>query len=86
LSDAPANPHQDPRRGARRMIAYDDQLDISVFLTEHDRVFVHDGHAMNTWTVADPKEELRDWLPPGQYALAMDALSRMTGGPDGMAA
>jgi hypothetical protein len=60
------------------MIAYDDRLDISVFLSEHDRVFVYDGHAMSTWTVADPKEELRDWLPPGQYALAMDALSRYT--------
>ena len=58
------------------MIAYDDRLDVSVFLTDHDRVFVHDGHTMNTRTLADPKEELHDWLPPGQYALAMDALSR----------
>ena len=58
------------------MIAYDDRLDVSVFLTDHDRVFVHDGHTMSTWTLGDPKEELHDWLPPGQYALAMDALSR----------
>ena len=58
------------------MIAYDDRLDVSVFLTDHDRVFVHDGHTMNTRTLADPKQELRDWLPPGQYAVAMDALSR----------
>ena len=58
------------------MIAYDDRLDVSVFLTDHDRVFVHDGHTMNTQTLADPKEELRDRLPPGQYAVAMDALSR----------
>jgi hypothetical protein len=58
------------------MIAYDDRLDVSVFLTDHDHVFVHDGHTMNTCTLADPTEELRDWLPPGQYALAMHALSR----------
>jgi hypothetical protein len=58
------------------MIAYDDRLDVSVFLTDRDRVFVHDGRTMNNWTLADPKEELRDWLPPGQYALAMQALSR----------
>jgi hypothetical protein len=58
------------------MIAYDDRLDVSVFLTDHDRVFVHDGHTMNTRTLTDPNQELRDLLPPGQYALAMDALSR----------
>lgn len=58
------------------MIAYDDRLDVAVFLTDRDRVFVHDGHAMNNWTLTDPKEELRDWLPPAQYELAMDALSR----------
>ena len=58
------------------MIAYDEQLDISVFLTERDRVFVHDGHTMSDSTLTDPKEELRDWLPPSQYDLAMDALSR----------
>ena len=58
------------------MIAYDDRLDVSVFLTDHGRVFVHDGHAMSTWTLADPREELRDWLPPAQYELAMSTLSR----------
>ena len=69
--------HQDPRSDSTcRMIAYDEQLDVPVFLTERDRVFVHDGHTMSNWTLADPKAELRDWLPPGQYDLAMDALSR----------
>jgi hypothetical protein len=58
------------------MIAYDDRLDVSVFLTDSDRVFVHDGHTMKTWTLSDPKEELRDWLSPAQYELAMAALSR----------
>jgi hypothetical protein len=69
--------HQDPRSDAScRMIAYDEQLDVSAFLTERDRVFVHDGQTMSNWTLANPKEELRDWLPPVHYDLAMDALSR----------
>jgi hypothetical protein len=77
LSETVASPHQDPWRDITcRLIAYDDRLDVSVFLTDHDRVFVHDGHAMHTRTLADPKDELRDWLPPGQYALAMHALTR----------
>ena len=64
MSETLDNAHHDPRRGgACRMIAYDDRLDVSVFLTERGRVFVHDGHTMNTWTLADPREELRDWLP-----------------------
>jgi hypothetical protein len=58
------------------VIAYDDRLDVSVFLTDHGRVFVHDGHTMNNRTLADPAKELRDWLPPSQYTLAMDALNR----------
>ena len=58
------------------MIAYDEGLDISVFLTDRDRVFVHDGRTMRNSTLADPKVELRDWLPPSQYDLAMNALSR----------
>lgn len=77
MSETPADPHQDPRRNVTcRIIAYDDRLDVSVFLTDRDRVFVHDGHTMSTLTLADPKEELRDWLPPAQYELAMYALSR----------
>ena len=77
MSETPANPHQDPQRNVTcRIIAYDDRLDVSVFVTDRDRVFVHDGQTMNTLTLADPKEELRDWLPPAQYELAMDALSR----------
>jgi hypothetical protein len=65
LSETLANPHRDPRRNiACRLIAYDDRRDVSVFLTDHDRVFVHDGHTMNTRTLTEPKEELRDWLPP----------------------
>ena len=77
MSETPADPHQDPRRNVTcRIIAYDDRLDVSVFLTDRDRVFVHDGRTMNNWTLADPKVELRDWLPPAEYELAMDALSR----------
>lgn len=76
MSETRAN-HQDPRRNVTcRLIAYDDRRDVSVFLTDRDRVFVHDGPTMNNWTLTNPKDELRDWLPPGQYALARDALSR----------
>jgi hypothetical protein len=77
LSETLANPGHDPRKnGTWRMIAYDDRLDVSVFLTDHDRVLVRDGQTMRTWTLVDPELELHDWLPPGQYALAMHALSR----------
>lgn len=58
------------------MIAYDDQLDVTIFLTKDERVIVHDGRTMNTWTLADPAKELHDWLLPGQYALAMSVLGR----------
>ena len=77
MSETLANPRQDPRRnGAWRMIAYDDRLDVSVFLTDRDQVVVRDGQRTLTWTLVDPELELRDWLPPGQYDLAMHALSR----------
>ena len=77
MSETLADHHQDPRRNVTcRLIAYDEGRDVSVFLTDRDRVFVHDGRTMRNWTLADPKVELRDWLPPGQYDLAMNALSR----------
>ena len=59
-----------------RVITYDDQRDVTVFLTNDERVIVHDGQTMKTWTLADPAKELHDWLPPGQYALAMSVLGR----------
>lgn len=77
LSESLADAQQNPRSGiSGRVIAYDDQLDVTVFLTNDERVIVHDGHTMNTWTLADPARELHDWLPPDQYAQAMSALGR----------
>ena len=77
MSEAVTNRPYHPRTDAScRMIAYDERLDVSVFLTDHGRVIVHDGHAMSSWTVAEPEQDLRDWLPPGQYDLAMSALRR----------
>ena len=76
LSETPTDHHQDPRRNVTcRLIAYDEGRDVSVFLTDRDRVFVHDGRTMRNWTLADPKVELRDWPPTGQYDLAMNALT-----------
>jgi hypothetical protein len=77
LSESLADTQWRPRSGiARRVIAYNDQLDVTVFLTNDERVIVHDGQTMNTWTLTDPAKELHDLLPPGHYALAMSALGR----------
>jgi hypothetical protein len=77
LSESLADAQQNPRSAiSGRVIAYDDQLDVTVFLTNDERVIVHDGHTMNTWTLADPASELHDCLPPGQYTQAMSALGR----------
>ena len=71
------------RRVDGRMIAYDDRLDVSVFLTDDDRVVVYDGRTQRVWTVSEPEQELHDWLPPGQYALAISVLRRFAVVPDG---
>ena len=77
MSESLADAQQNPRSGIPgRVIAYDDELDVTVFLNNDERVIVHDGHTMSTWTLADPAKELHDWLPPGQYALVMSALGR----------
>ena len=77
MSESLADAQQNRRSGIPdRVIAYDDKLDVTVLLTNDERVIVHDGHTMSTWTLADPAKELHDWLPPGEYALAMSALGR----------
>jgi hypothetical protein len=77
LSEGLADAQQNPRSDIPgRVIAYDDKLDVTVFLAYDERVIVHDGHTANIWTLADPAKELHDWLPPGEYALAMSALGR----------
>jgi hypothetical protein len=64
------------------MIAYDDRLDVSVFLTDDERVVVYDGRTRNAWALSEPEQELQDWLPPGQYALAINVLRRFAVVPD----
>jgi hypothetical protein len=77
MSEAVTNTEQALRADSSwRLIAYDEHLDVSVFLSDHGRVIVHDGRAMSSWTVAEPELDLRDWLPPGQFDLAMRALRR----------
>jgi len=77
VSEAVTNLQYHPRTDSScRMIAYDERRDVSVFVTDHGRVIVHDGHAMSSRTVAEPERDLRDWLPPGQYDLAISAIKR----------
>ncbi len=55
-------------------IAYDESGDVTVFLTDDERVIVHDGKRMKYWVLDDPEEQLRGWLGPAEYYEAVDAL------------
>ena len=61
---------------SRRLIAYDEHRDVSVFLSADGQVIVNDGQSRRSWISTDVERDLRDWLPPGQYELAMNALRR----------
>ena len=47
--------------------------DLTVYLTDDERVLVHDSNKLRYWEVDDAQEELRD-LTGGAYQDAMDAL------------
>jgi phage I-like protein len=55
-------------------IAANERNDVRVFLTDDERVIVHDGENLKHWVVEDPVEELHAWLDDDQYVAALRAL------------
>lgn len=47
--------------------------DVSVYVTDDERVIVHDEFKLDHWEVDNPAEELREFLEPGAYVDAMEA-------------
>lgn len=48
--------------------------DLTVYLTDDERVLVHDAFRTKYWQAHDPQEELRNLLEGGAYQGAMAAL------------
>lgn len=48
--------------------------DLDVYLTDDERVILHDKFRLKHWVLQDPSEDLREQLEPGAYADAMNAL------------
>ena len=55
-------------------IAHDEAAEATVYLTDDERVIVHDGKNGRHWEIEDPAEELREWLNDAAYCDAMGAL------------
>jgi hypothetical protein len=56
-------------------IAYDERQDITVYLTEDERLIVHDAGKLRYEVVEDPAD-LRGWLDDDSYVQALDALGQ----------
>ena len=48
--------------------------DVTVYLTDDERVLTHNARDSSYWECDDPEEELRDQLSDGSYAEALHAL------------
>jgi hypothetical protein len=60
--------------GAR--IASHESRDVDVYLTDDERVIVHDIKRGDYWEIEDPGEELRNWLDDESYFEAMGRLGQ----------
>jgi post-segregation antitoxin (ccd killing protein) len=77
LTDDEERPYQGRLTGTE--IAYDERNDIAVYLTDDERVIVHDGQKEKLHDLSvDPyqvvEETLRNWLDDDAYIAAMHAL------------
>jgi hypothetical protein len=55
-------------------IAYNDRNDVTVYVTDDERVIVHDADRARYEVLDNPAEQLRHWLTDGLYVEAMHAL------------
>jgi hypothetical protein len=55
-------------------IAYQERGEVTVYLTDDNRVIAHDGEKLDYHVLEDPVDDLRDWLDDDAYAAALYAL------------
>lgn len=55
-------------------IVYDEKNDVTVFLTDDQRVIVYDGGRRQYFKVVGLEADLRECLSPGAYTHAMEGL------------
>lgn len=72
LEDKEGNPFTG--RIAGTVLAEDVRHDVTVFLTDDERVIVYDERRSQHQIIDDPEDDLRGWLSDGAYTEAMNAL------------